>query len=405
MTLDDLLSGLFGGGNPAPGGDMSPGAMVQQTLAGGMPPAAPRRAPQPLPSISMAGGPREAPVSQDATPAPQTAPSVAPPVSSVPEPTVNPLASFSRGYRSGGLVGAFGNLSEEQNALARASAEKRNAAADTQRKQTLTYNALIKKGLDDTTALAVVANPEIMKVVIPQLFGTKDADKAPPVVEVFDETTGQPRKMQWNPGAGKYEPMGGVKAGGGGVGGGFESVKQRADVEEGLRKEVFTTNKDYMVIRDAAAKVEAIAQQPSAASDVALIYSFMKILDPGSVVRETEYATAQNAAGVPDQIRNVFNRILSGERLGDVQRNDFLNQARTLAKTQAGQYEKALKQYQGVAERLGVDPRNVILDQPGQDQGGSPAAPAGMPQPGSVMDGYRFRGGDPADRNNWEPAQ
>lgn len=30
---------------------------------------------------------------------------------------------------------------------------------------------------------------------------------------------------------------------------------------------------------------------------------------------------------------------------------------------------------------------------------------AGGPQPGAVEDGYRFRGGDPADPNNWEPVQ
>lgn len=191
MTLDDLLSGLFGGGNPAPGGDMSPGATVQQTLAGGMPPAAPRMALQPLPSISMAGGPREAPVSQGAMPAPQTAPSVAPAVPSVPEPTVNPLASFSRGYRSGGLVGAFGNLSEEQNALARASAEKRKAEADTQRKATLTYNALVKKGMDEATALAAISNPEIMKVVLPKLFGTQEIKTTTVNGRLVDTQTGR----------------------------------------------------------------------------------------------------------------------------------------------------------------------------------------------------------------------
>lgn len=29
----------------------------------------------------------------------------------------------------------------------------------------------------------------------------------------------------------------------------------------------------------------------------------------------------------------------------------------------------------------------------------------GAPQPGTVMDGYRFKGGDPADKSNWEPVQ
>ncbi len=33
------------------------------------------------------------------------------------------------------------------------------------------------------------------------------------------------------------------------------------------------------------------------------------------------------------------------------------------------------------------------------------AAPAGTPQPGAVMKGYRFRGGNPADQNSWEKVQ
>lgn len=34
---------------------------------------------------------------------------------------------------------------------------------------------------------------------------------------------------------------------------------------------------------------------------------------------------------------------------------------------------------------------------------GQNAAPQGGPQPGAVEDGYRFRGGNPADPNSWEP--
>ncbi len=142
----------------------------------------------------------------------------------------------------------------------------------------------------------------------------------------------------------------------------YKGPKEKADVEEGLRKEVFATNKDYAVIRDYANKIEEIAKAPSAASDMAMIFSFMKILDPGSVVRETEYANAENARGVPETVRNMWNKVIAGQRLTNDQRKDFLTQAQTIAKAQKSQYTQSMKQYRGIANRLNLDERNVIVD-------------------------------------------
>lgn len=47
----------------------------------------------------------------------------------------------------------------------------------------------------------------------------------------------------------------------------------------------------------------------------------------------------------------------------------------------------------------------ALPDQSGQAQPADNAPTSGAPQPGTVMDGYRFKGGDPADQNNWERAQ
>jgi len=46
---------------------------------------------------------------------------------------------------------------------------------------------------------------------------------------------------------------------------------------------------------------------------------------------------------------------------------------------------------------------NPTVNQP--PAGTTAPAQGGAPQPGSVMDGYRFKGGNPADKSNWEPAQ
>lgn len=161
----------------------------------------------------------------------------------------------------------------------------------------------------------------------------------------------------------------------------YKDMKQRADVEEGLRKEVTQYAKDYKTIRDSSAQLDAIAATPSAGSDIAMLYSFMKILDPGSVVRESEYATAQKAAGIPERIANLAPFILSGQRLSPEQRQDFLGVAQRVAKTHQSIYESRLNQYQDIARRLRVDPQNVVLPEPPQSKGlpRFTPAPAGTP--------------------------
>ena len=117
-----------------------------------------------------------------------------------------------------------------------------------------------------------------------------------------------------------------------------------------------------MQVRDAFGKVEKAVENPSAAGDVALIFNFMKMLDPGSVVREGEFATAETAAGVPAQIRNLYNRVLTGERLNVTQRQDFLNASRNVFASQRDIQLQQEDQYRGIAGRLGMDPQNVVVD-------------------------------------------
>lgn len=142
----------------------------------------------------------------------------------------------------------------------------------------------------------------------------------------------------------------------------FKDLKQRADVEQGLRKEFATLAKPFFEVRDAFNRVEGASRKPSAAGDLALIFNYMKMLDPGSVVREGEFATAQNAAGIPSRIVALYNNVLRGERLADDQRADFVGQARGLFKVQSDQYRRLQEQYRGISDRLELDERNTILD-------------------------------------------
>lgn len=99
------------------------------------------------------------------------------------------------------------------------------------------------------------------------------------------------------------------------------------DLINQVSDDLYKESTDFVIQRDAVGRIQAAAQDPSAAGDIALVFSFMKAQDPNSVVRESEYATAENARGVPATIRNIYNRVLSGERLADEQRQDFVNKS------------------------------------------------------------------------------
>lgn len=121
------------------------------------------------------------------------------------------------------------------------------------------------------------------------------------------------------------------------------------------------------------------AAQDDAAGDLALIFNYMKMLDPGSAVREGEFANAQNAAGVPDQIRNQWNKLMSGERLNPTQRSSFKEQARKIFEPYQKQGERLRTTYTSEAKRIGIEPSAIFLSAPQEEQ------PQAAPQPGQTM--------------------
>jgi hypothetical protein len=169
---------------------------------------------------------------------------------------------------------------------------------------------------------------------------------------------------------------------------GGDGASPAAVKNEGELRKEFTAQpqvKEYQTVRNAFQNVKSASKDPSAAGDLSMIFAYMKILDPNSVVREQEFANAQNAAGVPDRIRNVYNRIMSGERLNPEQRKDFLAQAEKLHGTSLRQYESVRRQYGEIAKKAKARPDQVLIDfsevteNQEAPQQGAAAPPAGAP--------------------------
>ncbi len=143
-----------------------------------------------------------------------------------------------------------------------------------------------------------------------------------------------------------------------------------------LRDDFNTAMRPIMDQRYSYERLTASEETP--AGDLALIFNYMKMLDPGSAVKESEFANAQNAAGVPDQIRNQWNKLRSGERLNPNQRSEFKSQAKSIFDKYKKQEDRIRTAYKTEAGRIGIDPAQIFLSAP-EEQPEQPAAvaPAG----------------------------
>lgn len=151
--------------------------------------------------------------------------------------------------------------------------------------------------------------------------------------------------------------------------------KNWKDVTE-LRKEFNQQPivKSFGTQRQEFEKMKSAANNPSAAGDLMLIFSLMKILDPNSSVRESEAASASNAGGVPERVRNQWNNALSGQRLTPEQRADFVTQATRIFDTARSQYDEQASRYRDLATKIGGDPDDVVK---ADGFGGGKTSPSG----------------------------
>jgi len=162
---------------------------------------------------------------------------------------------------------------------------------------------------------------------------------------------------------------------------GIIPVEKRPEAEGKFRKEYSDQTKGYQEVKSAYGRV--LASEDSAVGDLSLIFGYMKMLDPGSVVREGEFATAQNAAGVPERIQNIYNKVVSGERLSPSQRTSFKGQAGKLYSTAQTQEATVRKGIERIAKGYGLNTGNIFYT-PTEEAPQPPAAPAKPGAPVSV---------------------
>jgi hypothetical protein len=118
--------------------------------------------------------------------------------------------------------------------------------------------------------------------------------------------------------------------------------------------------KAHQDVQSAYSQIKESLKLASPAGDLAGATKIMKILDPGSVVRESELGMAMAASGLLDRITNYAQMTLSGQKLTPTQRKDFQTLADKLYAESAKQYNTKRAEYKGIADRNQLPEADVI---------------------------------------------
>lgn len=153
---------------------------------------------------------------------------------------------------------------------------------------------------------------------------------------------------------------------------------QRGTREDKMLDDFARDTKDFAAMDDAYHKMVSARGAKTPQSDMALMYSYVRMLDPGSVVREGEYATAANAASVPERVRSAYNKVVGGGLLSDSQRDGFIQAATRVRSSVEPRRQELIGRYRTRAARRGIDPE--LFSMGAAPRGGAPngADPLGI---------------------------
>lgn len=141
--------------------------------------------------------------------------------------------------------------------------------------------------------------------------------------------------------------------------------------------------KAFSEMKSAYGQITDSIKQASPAGDLAAATKFMKLLDPGSVVRESELAMAMAASGALDRATNYAQNVIKGTKLTPTQRADFQALADKLYGTAADTYNAKRGEYLQQGEDYGLNAARA-LGAPAQMPKTTAPAQTGMPSMSAI---------------------
>ena len=118
--------------------------------------------------------------------------------------------------------------------------------------------------------------------------------------------------------------------------------------------------KAYSEMQSAYGQITDSLKQASPAGDLAAATKFMKLLDPGSVVRESELGMAMAASGALDRAANYAQMRINGTKLTSDQRKDFQQLSDQLFGTATSAYNQKRGEFEQMGSAYGIDANRAL---------------------------------------------
>lgn len=138
----------------------------------------------------------------------------------------------------------------------------------------------------------------------------------------------------------------------------------RIDNESALRREFIGRPDVQRYTEVVPLYISARNAADTRAGDLNLTYAFGKIMDPGSVVRESEQEMVVQTGPVADRIRGLLSQINRQGRLSPETRRHLLDELRSRRHELARSYNRERSQYERLAQRHGFVPQDIVGEHP-----------------------------------------
>jgi len=170
------------------------------------------------------------------------------------------------------------------------------------------------------------------------------------------------------------------------TGGGQTLTPEQLTMLNPLRDDATQATKELGAVKSAYTDIQTFYENQGAVSDRALVIAFAKVLDPTSVVRESEAAALANAGSLEAGLRStLLNTLQGGGNLPPQIRTEIAQLARELYNSRIGGVQARVDMLKETARRAGLPPELVFSGDFAPPPALTPSAPP--PPPAGVRQG------------------